>query len=595
MEELFQKGQEQALTDPLPVPDNEVRQIRELLQALIKTKRAFEMYPANNPILLKFQEDLVRRFDSFFEGDDRLTLIIRQYEIYYKGQQVYQNSEKEDNLALFFYKDGLRELTFTAGFGGDEITDFLDVIRSRPEASSESYDDDIVTLLWEKDFVHLRYYVVEEYTEGAALEDDEVARLLSNRPAGSGEVSEAYSDALKEEADQGKTGQEVFSPLESISMGFKGVFTLGEEEVKSLKEEMEGLTDENFLESAIFALFESLYLDRGTPDFNILMDNLDSAMNYLVYAGGFDTALLILKRFKEILNQKDLFSPKEVERIKLSIRKAGNEDRAKSIAELLNSGRDINSESLRLFLSQLDKSSVIPLSNLMGEIQDIKYRKVLIDALVILGRDNIEVLAAGLRDHRWFVVRNVAAILGRIGDKTSLEYLRQALHHPEPKVRREIVRSLGLVGGPKAGEILLHAVEDQDPQIRMAALRYLPTAHSHTVLDSLVEIITRPDFDERALSEKRVFFEVMAEIGQEKVLGFMGKLLRKKVLFGTAKNEEIRASAAYGLGNIHHNEALALLKGELGKSKKGGLLYEAISYSVSKLTGPSGRNTEMAE
>jgi HEAT repeat protein len=553
------------------------------------------MYPANNPILLKFREDLVRRFDGFFEENDRLTLIIRQYEIYYKGQQVYQNTEKEDNLALFFYKDGLRELTFTAGFGGDEITDFLDVIRSRPEASSESYDDDIVTLLWEKDFVHLRYYVVEEYVEGAALEDDEVARLLSNRSADSGEVAEAYSDALKEEAGKELTGQEVFSPLESISMGFKGVFTLGEEEVKSLKEEMEGLTDDNFLEGAISALFESLYLDRGTPDFNILMDNLDSALNYLVYSGGFDTALLIIKRFKEILNQKDLFSPKEVERIKLSIRKAGSEDRAKAIAELLNSGKDINSESLRLFLSQLDKSSVIPLSNLMGEIQDIKYRKVLIDALVILGRDNIEVLAAGLRDHRWFVVRNVAAILGRIGDKTSLEYLRQALNHPEPKVRREIVRSLGLVGGAKAGEILLHAVEDQDPQIRMAALRYLPTAHSHSVLDSIVELITRPGFDERSLSEKRVFFEVMAEIGQEKVLGYMGKLLRKRVLFGSAKNEEMRASAAYGLGNIHHNEALTLLKGELGKSKKGGLLYEAISYSVSKLTGPSGRNAEMAE
>lgn len=595
MKELFQKGQEQALTDPLPVPDNEVRQIRELLQALVKTKRAFEMYPANNPILLKFREDLVRRFDGFFEENDRLTLIIRQYEIYYKGQQVYQNTEKEDNLALFFYKDGLRELTFTAGFGGDEITDFLDVIRSRPEASSESYDDDIVTLLWEKDFVHLRYYVVEEYVEGAALEDDEVARLLSNRSADSGEVAEAYSDALKEEAGKELTGQEVFSPLESISMGFKGVFTLGEEEVKSLKEEMEGLTDDNFLEGAIFALFESLYLDRGTPDFNILMDNLDSALNYLVYSGGFDTALLIIKRFKEILNQKDLFSPKEAERIKLSIKKAGSEDRAKAIAELLNSGKDINSESLRLFLSQLDKSSVIPLSNLMGEIQDIKYRKVLIDALVILGRDNIEVLAAGLRDHRWFVVRNVAAILGRIGDKTSLEYLRQALNHPEPKVRREIVRSLGLVGGPKAGEILLHAVEDQDPQIRMAALRYLPTAHSHSVLDSIVELITRPGFDERSLSEKRVFFEVMAEIGQEKVLGYMGKLLRKRVLFGSAKNEEMRASAAYGLGNIHHNEALTLLKSELGKSKKGGLLYEAISYSVSKLAGPSGRNAEMAE
>ena len=601
MEELSQSGQGQALTDPLPVPDNEVRQIRELLQALIKTKRAFEMYPANNPILLKFQEDLARRFDSYFEDNNRLTLIIRQYEIFYKGQQVYHNAEKEDNLALFFYKDGLRELTFTAGFEGDEISDFLDVIRTRQETASQHFDDDTVTLLWEKDFVHLKYYVVEEFADGVALDDDEIERLISQSRSGgnngdsTSDIAGAYSDAFKEDATGEGAGKQIFSPLETISMGFQGVFTLGEEEVKSLKEEMEGLTDEVFIESAIYTLFESLYLDRGTPDFNILMDNLDSALNYLVYSGGFDTALLILKRFKEIIVQKDLFSPREVERIRQSIMKAGSEDRAKSIAELLNSGRDINTEALRLFLSQLDKSSVIPLSNLMGDIQEIKYRKVLIDALVILGRDNIDVLAAGLRDHRWFVVRNVAAILGRIGDKTSLEYLRQALNHPEPKVRREIVRSLGLVGGPKAGEILLHAVEDQDPQIRMAALRYLPTAHSHSVLDSIVEIITRPDFDERSLSEKRVFFEVLAEIGQEKVLGFMGKLLHKRVLFGSAKNEELRVCSAYGLGNVHHNEALALLKNEFNKSKKGGILYEAISYSISKLSGPSGRNAETAE
>jgi len=601
MEELFQSGQEQALTDPLPVSDNEVRQVRELLQTLIKTKRAFEMYPANNPILLKFQEDLARRFDSFFEENDRLTLIIRQYEIFFKGQQVYHNAEKEENLALFFYKDGLRELTFNSGFEGDEISDFLDVIRTRQETSSLHFDDDTVTLLWEKDFVHLKYFVVEEFGDGVALNDEELERLITlsrngGRPVDSaGDIAGAYSDAFREDAGVEGTGAQIFSPLETISMGFQGVFSLGEEEVKSLKEEMEGLTDEVFLESAIYTLFESLYLDRGTPDFNILMDNLDSALNYLVYSGGFDTALLILKKFKEINVQKDLFSPREVERIRQSIMKAGSEDRAKSIAELLNSGRDINTESLRLFLSQLDKSSVLPLSNLMGDIQEIKYRKVLIDALVILGRDNIDVLAAGLRDHRWYVVRNVAAILGRIGDKASLEYLRQSLNHPEPKVRREIVRSLGLVGGPKAGEILLLAIEDQDPQIRMAALRYLPTAHSHSVLDSIVEIITRPDFDERSLSEKRVFFEVMAEIGQEKVLGFMGKLLHKRVLFGSAKNEELRVSSAYGLGNVHHNEALALLKNELGKSKKGGILYEAISYSISKLSGPSGSNAEATE
>jgi HEAT repeat protein len=156
-------------------------------------------------------------------------------------------------------------------------------------------------------------------------------------------------------------------------------------------------------------------------------------------------------------------------------------------------------------------------------------------------------------------------------------------------VRREVIRALGLVGGPKAGEILLQAIEDEDPQIRMAALRYLPGAQSFAVMDSLMEIITRTDFAERALSEKRVFFEIMAEIGQERVLPFLIKQLKNRGLFfmGSAKNEELRIGAAYGLGNIHNREALEALKSEGPKSKKGSLLADAISYSLNKLTAPA--------
>jgi hypothetical protein len=593
MDELFEKsGDSVKETEVLiQVSDAEVRQVKELLQTLLKTKRAFEMYPANNPILIKFQEDLIKRFEAFFSVEERLTLIVRQYDIHYKGQPVYKSAEKEDNLALFFYKDGLRELTFHKGFSGDEVLDFIDVIRDRPEASADKYDNDIVTLLWEKDFINLTYYVVDEFVDGDALEKDEVEQLLAKRGTGDGNLEDAYKDAAGENGAEGAegAGEQIFSPLENISMGFQGIFSLGEEEVKSLKEEMESLSDDKLLEDAIYVLFESLYLDRGTPDFDILMNNLDSALSYLLYSGGFRTAALIMRRFRELAGQRDLFSIKEVERVRASIIKAGGEPRMKSVADVLNSGNDIVVEDFKLFLNQLDKSAIIPLSNLMGDIQDIKYRKALIDALVVVGRDNIEVLAAGMKDKRWFVVRNVAAILGRIGDRAALDHLKQAIRHPEPKVRREVVRALGLVGGPKAGEILLQAVEDEDPQIRMAALRYLPGAQSFAVLDSLTEVITRTDFAERALSEKRVFFEIVAEIGQERVLPFLIKQLKNRGLFfiNSAKNEELRIGAAYGLGNIHSREALEALKNEGPKSKKGSLLADAINYSLNKLTAPA--------
>jgi hypothetical protein len=594
MEELFQKSQDQTASqseEMVQVPESELKAVRDLLLALMKTKRAFEMYPANNPILVKFQDDLNRMFDEFFEDQDRLSLLIRQQEILYQGQHVYKSGEKDESLSLLFYKDGLREITFTQGFTREELTDFMDVIRTRPDVTGENWDDDLVTLLWEKDFMHLRYYVVEEFAEGEALSDEEVQKLLS-RQTPEGDLSEAYQDAAEDAAED--EAKEIFSPLESISMGFRGVFSLGEEEVKSLKEEIEGLTDEKFLDDAIHCLFESLWMERGERDFEMVVGSLESALSYLVHTGGFRAAAFILKRFRELAGGGEGFNQYEVERLKSAVTRAGSETRTKNIAEVLNSGRTINMADFRQYLEQLDKASIIPLSNLMGEVQDLRYRKTLIEALVSLGRDHIEVLAAGLKSGQWYIVRNVAAVLGRIGDKKALEYLKQAVKHPEPRVRREVVRALGMVGGPKAGEILLQVLDDIDPQIRMAALRYLPQAQNYSVLDVIIEVITRPDFNERVSSEKRVFFEVLAEIGQERVMPFMIKLLKKRgFLFGSAKNEEMRVSAAYGLGNIHHKDSIRALKAESSHAKKGSALHEAISYSVHKLAGPDGMRAEV--
>jgi HEAT repeat protein len=571
-------------TEEVTASEEEVRPVRELLQAILKTKRAFEMYPANNPILQKFREDLIRRFGQVLDEAESLPLMVRQYEIFYKGAQVYHNTEKEDNLALFFYKDGLRELTFTAGLTEDEILDFVDIIRDRPEASVESYDDDIVTLLWEKDFVHLSYYVVEEFAEGSSLEQAEEARLLGRGAASEGDLEGAYQDAIEEDTEG------IFSPLETISLGFKGVFSLGEEEVKSLKEEMEGLTDENFLNGAIDVLFESLYIDKGTGGFELIMANLDSALNYLVENAVFGTAALILKRFRETAQNAESFSPQERTRIMRSVSAAGGMDMVKKISDCLaGANHGINTDSLRLFLSQLEKNAIIPLFSLASEVQDINARKVVLDSLVTLGRDSLDVLSSAVKDRRWQVARNAVAILGRIGDKAAVDILRQAINHSEPNVRREVIRSLGIIGGPKAGEVLLIALDDTDQQIRTAALRFLPRAQSLTVLDNLVEFMNRPDFPDKPFAERRAMFEVFSEIGQERVLEYMVKILKKKGFFSSTKKDELRACAAYGLGNIVSSDSLAALKKEKSRAKKGSVLYEAISYSISKLDRPASR------
>ena len=129
----------------------DIKAAKVVIKMLLKSRKNLRMYPANNPIYKKTLEDTYENFKSFFNYKDRLILNIRLYEIYYGEELVYQNNEqKEDNLAFFFFKDGLRELTFHKKISFDEVESFLKVISL--DFVNDVLDDDTVTLFWENDF-----------------------------------------------------------------------------------------------------------------------------------------------------------------------------------------------------------------------------------------------------------------------------------------------------------------------------------------------------------------------------------------------------------------------------------------------------------
>ncbi|MFH1025214.1 MAG: hypothetical protein V1764_00855, partial [Nitrospirota bacterium] len=138
---------------------DETREAKDILQTLIKAKKNIRMYPENNPIYVKTLEDTFVRFTNFLDYRDDFKLHIKQNSISYESEELYSSTEKEDNLALFFFKDGLRELTFKKGLPRDELEEFLKIIAR--EFDREEIDDDIVTLLWEKDFRNIQYVVDE--------------------------------------------------------------------------------------------------------------------------------------------------------------------------------------------------------------------------------------------------------------------------------------------------------------------------------------------------------------------------------------------------------------------------------------------------
>lgn len=101
--------------------------------------------------------------------------------------------------------------------------------------------------------------------------------------------------------------------------------------------------------------------------------------------------------------------------------------------------------------------------------EDRSVRRVLLDALVEAAPSAPQVLADMVQDHRWFVVRNAATILGEIKDPEAVQHLTAVLAHSHPRVRREAVMALARVGGVDGSQLILGMLDDPDDGVRAAA------------------------------------------------------------------------------------------------------------------------------
>lgn len=153
----------------------DVRLIKGLIEATVKARKFVRAYPENNPVYIRTIDNTFKKFTEVFKHTGDITLHIKQYEILFGDKQVYYNPERFDNLALLFFKDGLRELTFKKGLNKGELKAFLRIIALDERELS---DDDIVTLLWERDFQHIKYAVDE-----SVLQEDEEYETAANKKA----------------------------------------------------------------------------------------------------------------------------------------------------------------------------------------------------------------------------------------------------------------------------------------------------------------------------------------------------------------------------------------------------------------------------
>jgi len=541
----------------------DIKVAKDILQNVIKAKKTLRMYPQNNPMYQKTLEDLYTRFKDFFNYKDELLLRIKQYSIFFDSEEIYHNPEKEDNLALFFFKDGLRELTFRKELLQEELEEFLNIIVS--DFDKESVDDDVVTLLWEKDFQNIKYIVDDTVLLDADGEEYEIKAVNSAKQKVSDieGLMKAYAEEFKDEDIKD-------TPV--ISFSDRDLQILMKELENDASSKMEKLAD------ILFAIF---YQSEEMGSF--FEDNLKylkQTIKLSMSQGDINTVIHIMSRAKEI--HEDPLSTEQMRQyIKRLLTYPASDEIINIFGELLNSGIEIDDKTFKEFIEFLDKKAITPLVKILGELKTLRIKEKIIDALVFLGKQDIKTLAMALNDKRWYVVRNIIYILRTIRDKGAVEYLLKTIRHEDARVRKEIIRALSELGGQEVLQPLKERLEDADAGVRTEAVRAIGNIGSVVARKIILEKISDKTFKERDFEEKKGFYEVLSRWKDPDVLNFLTKSLRKSSFFWWIKNYENMACAAYCLGLLGNKDALPFLYRH--KNSKNKFLKEFAQAAIDRI------------
>ena len=140
---------------------------------------------------------------------------------------------------------------------------------------------------------------------------------------------------------------------------------------------------------------------------------------------------------------------------------------------------------------------------LLAEEEDKHVRGRLITFIEKLDRvDLLPEMERRLSDQRWYVVRNVVTILGKMIDlKETPAFLQQAARHPDPRVAKELIKKLlktiTSTDAPIVMQLLLH----NDKSIRTQAVHLSGRLNAQTAIPILLRLVgtdSKDDTDLRA-------------------------------------------------------------------------------------------------
>ncbi|HOJ25685.1 MAG TPA: hypothetical protein PLP94_00605 [Candidatus Saccharicenans sp.] len=575
-----------------------VQKVKELVLSLANTISALKIFPPEHASAIHFRQDFISKLKTFLDNYQRLELSISEFGFYYQDKLVYQDEISSKSLPFFFFKDGLRLLAFYQGMDDEEISDFLDIIRT--ESAKPTDESDVVNALWLKDFPNLQYYAPEEFIESRILEErteslskrglqvipQELAgkvvdikvdrqQLFSGRLELRPEEKQAINAFVDEEvpelpenwqqnfafeaegAESGTGTGQVDQPA-NLAVKLPVSLQLTEEELSQLNRLLERNRKLSPEEEFINLMLEIMALEDNEKQFETNLNILEDFYLENIKNGHFNIPIILNRKIKELRTLLASSPDDRPSQLDAFLARTADLKILDEIRKLVDNKVQLNYEALYEYLVQFEEAAVPFLAEMYEKVENQAFRNLVRGFFQEKMATDPGLVASQLDEQKPQLTSALIDLMEKQPAKKIIPYFTSFLAMSSRELKLKAVEALASFNDELANKILMAFMNDKDQEVRLKATTNLKFLGDTSRLGQLMAEVFTPKFRARSFEEKKALFEFLGRTKSEEAFKFLKKIFLKKSW--RRSTTELKICAVAGLEKMGSKEAIDLLR-----------------------------------
>ena len=510
-----------------------------ILMELNKAVKMHNFYPQDHPNLQNALKNSHQIMHKKMENGEEIKYTINKNGFFH--EQIPINPDNADLGALakrLFYRR-IKEFTITTHITTQDLAHFINMIHLEPSDITELGGVESIlasngvegVLLNEMRYEDLKL-LKAQLEEKAAEEEAEKALKQAKADAAEGEEGEPGSgEGTQEPDEETELSEATESEAETVQV---------DEQLMELLDKID--TEDDFLK----------YNDISVR-INAKVESLITAEHF---TEAFPAILLFHNHSCASRLDPDLRAI-AVERLDLLL--ANNEVLSYLVERAGHKEEEVRKEIQKMIVSRGD-TAIELLLNVLIEAKEASTRRNLFNTAIQFGNAILPHIDKELKSDTWYAVRQMVALLGEIGDPSTIDMLQRAYLNEDLRVKREVLKSIARIASERSTQFLINALEEGDESLVNQAITSLGMLRDPAAIDKLGAIALHWDPFTDSQEAKREAIKALGFISDQKAVEYLRTILYKKRWFGKHSNEDFRALAANALGMIGGEEAFEAIK-----------------------------------